>query len=182
MRKPAGFKGSFYRPNLRIGCRKKGDGETRREVLALVREREEIGRAGRDGMPSDCILFYSWADVKLHERFLDDIDDPDLFHAKRRATVDLFELVESGGCRHQGPLHHFGEAMDRCGEFCDRCTGEDVGARGLPAYVIFHDRTLREVAERRPRTLDQMLEVPGVGPAKLERYGGAFLDELDKDG
>ena len=53
-------------------------------------------------------------------------------------------------------------------------------ARDLPAYVIFHDRTLREMAERRPRTRDELLEVSGVGPAKLERYGGAFLEELTR--
>jgi ATP-dependent DNA helicase RecQ len=330
MRKPAGFKGSFFRPNLRIGCRKKGEGDTRREILALVREREgesgivyclsrktvesttaylrangvralpyhagladdvraknqedfrrdrcdvvvatiafgmgidkpdvrfvihrdmpkdveswyqEIGRAGRDGLPSDCLLFYSWADVKLHERFLDDIDDPDLFHEKRRATVELFEMVERGGCRHQALVRHFDEAMEPCGDACDSCTGEDVGeraaaaiargprvrsgrrgraalldeaglprvapradalsvaadpvseerflrlrelrkrladARDLPAYVVFHDRTLREMAQRRPRTLDELLDVPGVGPAKLERYGAAFLEELTR--
>jgi ATP-dependent DNA helicase RecQ len=45
MRKPAGFKGSFFRENLRIGCRKKGSGETRREILALVRR-----RAGETGI------------------------------------------------------------------------------------------------------------------------------------
>src|SRR5690606_29773391 len=44
MRKPAGYKGSFFRPNLRIGCRKKGAGDTRREILALVRE--HAGDAG----------------------------------------------------------------------------------------------------------------------------------------
>src|SRR6185436_55629 len=54
-------------------------------------------------------------------------------------------------------------------------------ARDLPAYVIFHDRTLREMAERRPRTREELLDVPGVGPAKLERYGAAFLEELARD-
>jgi ATP-dependent DNA helicase RecQ len=37
---------------------------------------QEIGRAGRDGLPADCWLFYSWADAKLHERFLDGISGP----------------------------------------------------------------------------------------------------------
>ena len=53
--------------------------------------------------------------------------------------------------------------------------------RGVPAYVVFHDTTLREMAERRPRDRGQMLEVAGVGPVKFERYGAAFLDVL-KDG
>ena len=316
MRKPAGFKGSFFRPNLRIGCRKKGDGETRREILALVREREgesgivyclsrrtvdqttaylcangvravpyhaglpdeerarnqesfrrdevdvvvatiafgmgidkpnvrfvihrdlpkdveswyqEMGRAGRDGLPSDCLLFYSWADVKQHERFLDGIDDPDVYDAKRRGTVELFELVERGGCRHRAIVRHFDETIEPCAGSCDDCTGEDVAARAaramarrperdrtaarrgrsgdvaagpldpeaeelferlrsvrrlladrqdVPAYIVFSDAVLHEMAARRPRTPGALLAVPGVGPVKLERYGDAFLEEL----
>jgi ATP-dependent DNA helicase RecQ len=46
---------------------------------------------------------------------------------------------------------------------------------GVPPYVVFHDSTLREMAERRPLTLDQFAELPGVGNAKLERYGSPFI-------
>jgi ATP-dependent DNA helicase RecQ len=48
-------------------------------------------------------------------------------------------------------------------------------AAGVPAYVIFTDRTLIEMAERRPATLDQMAGIGGVGAVKLDRYGAAFL-------
>ena len=40
MRKPAGYKGSFFRPNLVVRCRKKGEGNTRREILALIQRHE----------------------------------------------------------------------------------------------------------------------------------------------
>ena len=53
-------------------------------------------------------------------------------------------------------------------------------AQGVPPYVIFHDRTLRDMAVRRPATLVDMLDVAGVGQAKLERYGQAFLEALDE--
>lgn len=46
---------------------------------------------------------------------------------------------------------------------------------GLPAYVVFHDATLREVAVRRPASLDELGEISGVGAAKLERYGEGVL-------
>ncbi|MHB8477242.1 MAG: DNA helicase RecQ [Steroidobacteraceae bacterium] len=46
---------------------------------------------------------------------------------------------------------------------------------GLPPYVVFHDATLREMAERRPRTLSQFADLPGVGEAKLTRYGEHFI-------
>jgi ATP-dependent DNA helicase RecQ len=46
---------------------------------------------------------------------------------------------------------------------------------GLPPYVVFHDATLREMAEHRPLTLSQFAELPGVGQAKLARYGEHFI-------
>ena len=46
---------------------------------------------------------------------------------------------------------------------------------GVPAYIIFNDRTLIEMAETRPTTLDAMAKIGGVGAKKLESYGAAFL-------
>jgi len=45
----------------------------------------------------------------------------------------------------------------------------------VPAYIVFNDKTLIEMAERRPATLDDMASVSGVGSKKLERYGQTFL-------
>jgi ATP-dependent DNA helicase RecQ len=47
---------------------------------------------------------------------------------------------------------------------------------GVPPYVIFHDSTLREMAELKPETLHALSRVTGVGQAKLERYGEAFVE------
>jgi ATP-dependent DNA helicase RecQ len=55
---------------------------------------------------------------------------------------------------------------------------EQARARGVPAYVIFPDATLRCIAEERPRTDSELLAVKGVGPAKLEAYGAALLARL----
>jgi ATP-dependent DNA helicase RecQ len=49
---------------------------------------------------------------------------------------------------------------------------------GVPPYVIFHDATLMAMLERRPRTLAELGELPGIGRHKLERYGEAFLARL----
>ena len=51
---------------------------------------------------------------------------------------------------------------------------------GVPPYVVFHDSTLREIADRRPRSLHELGEVQGVGAVKLERYGDAMLEALDQ--
>ncbi len=47
--------------------------------------------------------------------------------------------------------------------------------QGVPAYVVFHDATLREIATRRPDTTEKLLDVPGIGAAKAERYGERIL-------
>ncbi len=49
----------------------------------------------------------------------------------------------------------------------------------VPAYVVFTDRTLIEMAETHPATLDQMAKIGGVGAKKLERYGDAFLQVIN---
>ena len=49
---------------------------------------------------------------------------------------------------------------------------------GVPPFVVFSDKTLRDMAAKMPVTEDAFLEVNGVGAAKLERYGEAFMEEI----
>ncbi|PKQ10692.1 MAG: ATP-dependent DNA helicase RecQ [Alphaproteobacteria bacterium HGW-Alphaproteobacteria-1] len=51
-------------------------------------------------------------------------------------------------------------------------------AAGVPAYIVFTDRTLIEMAETRPATIDAMARIGGVGATKLERYGTVFLEVI----
>jgi ATP-dependent DNA helicase RecQ len=78
----------------------------------------------------------------------------------------------------------------------DRAAGEEDGlfdrlralrkeiadAQNVPAYIVFNDATLRAMAAARPQSAADLLDVPGVGPAKLERYGQAFLVALRESG
>jgi DNA helicase-2/ATP-dependent DNA helicase PcrA len=50
--------------------------------------------------------------------------------------------------------------------------------QGVPAYVVFNDRTIDELATMRPTTGEALLAVSGIGPAKLESYGEDLLDIL----
>ncbi len=52
---------------------------------------------------------------------------------------------------------------------------EQAKTQGVPAYVILHDKTLHELAARRPASADDLLDVPGIGQAKAERYGAEVL-------
>lgn len=58
------------------------------------------------------------------------------------------------------------------------CRKELATRQGVPPYVIFHDATLYDMLVRRPTSLAELAEVNGVGAAKLEKYGEAFLEVL----
>jgi DNA helicase-2/ATP-dependent DNA helicase PcrA len=57
---------------------------------------------------------------------------------------------------------------------------ERAKADEVPAYVVFHNSTLEEIALRAPRSRADLASVPGVGPAKLERYGAEVLSVLER--
>jgi ATP-dependent DNA helicase RecQ len=310
MRKPDGFKGSFFRPNLVITAQRKGGEnarDTRRDILGIVRRHpgqsgivycmsrrsvesfagwlsergvkaapyhaglsdeertrhqeafardemdvivatvafgmgidksnvrfvvhrdmprsveawyQEIGRAGRDGLESHCVLMYSWADVIGYDAFLGEIEEPVVREETRRKTVELFRLVDRGGCRHQALVRLFDEMLEPCGASCDVCRGTTIAdlvvdaggastgtrrsgraadtaienpelferlrvlrkqladAEGVPAYIVFSDAVLRQMAARVPRTRMDLATISGIGPVKLERYGSVFLEAI----
>ena len=189
---------------------------------------QEIGRAGRDGLDSDVVVYYSWADVIGYDSFLSGMDDPAQREDTRKKTIDLFRMLDRATCRHQAVCSYFDEVLQPCGASCDVCRGAGVeslvvhaprgkgaaalsagrsgatggslddlseaalarfqrlralrkslaDAEGVPAYIVFNDAVLRQMAERVPCDEHGLLELSGVGPAKLERYGAAFLELL----
>ena len=50
--------------------------------------------------------------------------------------------------------------------------------RRVPAYVIFHDKTLIELAKNRPQSFDEMLDITGIGETKLKKFGQTLLDVI----
>ncbi|HET7824627.1 MAG TPA: ATP-dependent DNA helicase RecQ [Anaeromyxobacter sp.] len=123
---------------------------------------QEIGRAGRDGAPSDCVLFWSWADVMGWDRLLDDAE-PDVAAAQRRQARAVYRLAEADGCRHARLVGHFGERIPPCGDACDRCTGADVLADLPPASRRERRRDRRaEDGTRSPPPADTALAEDGL--------------------
>jgi ATP-dependent DNA helicase RecQ len=56
--------------------------------------------------------------------------------------------------------------------------GAAAKEQGVPAYVIFHDATLRQIAAESPSTLAELAAISGIGETKLARYGQQVLDTL----
>ena len=61
------------------------------------------------------------------------------------------------------------------------CRQSLASEQNVPAYVIFHDKTLQEMLSCRPQTLSELLDIGGVGQTKLDRYGEQFLSVLRAD-
>ncbi len=103
---------------------------------------QEIGRAGRDGVAADCVLFYSYADVMAFDRLI--VDSPQEVQDRQRAKVrEMFGWAEGKGCRHANLVAHFGEKIASCGESCDHCAGAKIAARTpVPAKVRGEKRPL----------------------------------------
>ena len=85
---------------------------------------QEIWRAGRDGLPSECVLFYSWWDKRKHDFFIDEMPE---WKEKEKAEKKLQEIIqycELRSCRRKHLLQYFGEKSKNC-ENCDVCNNKN---------------------------------------------------------
>ncbi len=263
---PLRFRGSFFRPNLRLHVYKKGNGrETKNEILQLVQSRQgqsgiiyclsrkgveqtteflvehgvralpyhagmengrrakvqeafrrddvdvmvatvafgmgidksniryvihrdmpksiegyyqEIGRAGRDGVGSDCVLFYSWSEVLSYDRFLENISDPRLQNRFQAQSREMFNLANlSNQCRHQLLVAHFGEKISPCEKACDVCGGWDIVAQTRPHSLA---KPGRSAAAKKRDSMKAGSEDPAEEATRIEGPSEALLGRLKK--
>ncbi len=171
---------------------------------------QETGRAGRDGLPAECVLFFTYADVRKHRYFIDEMEEgPERTNTLTKLN-QVIQYGQSQACRRRQLLSYFGEGMPPgpCGG-CDVCLpkkSEEPRAiataavrsgdaelfeklrilrkrladeRRVPAYIIFGDRSLKDMAERRPFDRQAFSQVFGVGTAKMDSFADIFLEVIN---
>jgi ATP-dependent DNA helicase RecQ len=189
---------------------------------------QETGRAGRDGLPADCCLFWEKKDNGLRAFFINQIGD----YAEKERAWGRYHLmqgfVNGKQCRQKQICEYFGETVkwEGCG-VCDVCAGlppwlAAVGGAGtrerkwstspgpasggiafeaspavqlneelreflrewrrnaarqkmIAAFVVLHDTTLDELCQKRPKTMQELRAISGMGEKKCEMYGQEIL-------
>ena len=94
---------------------------------------QEIGRAGRDSLPSDCYLFYSGGDIATQEYLISQSEDKTYQELSFQKLEEMERFARSLECRHKYVLNYFGEERNdyRCRERCDVCLSKDIKERDI---------------------------------------------------
>ncbi len=99
---------------------------------------QETGRAGRDGLPSECLLLFDAADAVKLKRFIDEKPDAEERKIARQQLERMVHYAESAGCRRGDLLRYFGEELPpgTCGG-CDNCLSPRASFDGTVAAQKF---------------------------------------------
>lgn len=192
---------------------------------------QEMGRAGRDNLPSTCLMLYSKKDKGLQSYFIQSSSAKKSIKDLRWRNLEaLVSYSEAGECRHAEILTYYKDSkrITNCGH-CDVCDATSIRriqappveeklslkkqiaksqsksklqdeemtraqqenfmalkawrkekAKELdcPAFVVFSDRTLIEIAKKNPGSLSDLENIYGIGASKLEKFGWDVLAAL----
>lgn len=123
---------------------------------------QEAGRAGRDGLPADCVLLWQKKDTGLLAYFIDQVKDPAEKERSWQRYREIKRFAESSVCRHRQICLHFGETpkWDRCG-MCDICAESPEWLRG--------ERGALRVEKTRPKSIPAAAQsAQGINSELLE--------------
>ncbi|MFO0281595.1 MAG: RecQ family ATP-dependent DNA helicase [Acidobacteriota bacterium] len=169
---------------------------------------QEAGRAGRDGAPADCVLLWRNRDLPVLIHFIEQLSDEGEIRRAWQRYRDVRAYTATEDCRARLLCRHFGEEpkWEQCGQ-CDVCAGlpswltlrpqkakspppgsielavrrwrkQQAELKQVRPYQVFSDAVLRELIERRPRDLEALGRIRGIGPRTLDNFGLAILDLL----
>ncbi|MSU72629.1 MAG: DNA helicase RecQ [Opitutus sp.] len=135
---------------------------------------QETGRAGRDGLPGDCLLLFSAGDIAKQTHFLDEITDAKEQQIARAQLRQIVHYAESAGCRRAELLEYFGEKfpLDNCGA-CDNCVEPRETYDGTLVAQKFLSCVYRIVQNSRFGVgMNHTIEVlTGADTDKIRRWG-----------
>ena len=139
---------------------------------------QETGRAGRDGLPAECLLLFSPGDVAKQTQFIEEKPDPQEQQIAREQLRQMVHYAESGTCRRTELLGYFGEdfTTDNCGA-CDNCLSPRATYDGTLAAQKFLSCVYR-IRERSQFGvgLNHVVEVlTGADTDKIRRWGHTQL-------
>ncbi|NGX57391.1 MAG: ATP-dependent DNA helicase RecQ [Chlamydiae bacterium] len=100
---------------------------------------QEIGRAGRDGLPSECLLLHSGKDIILNKFFADKIEDEFERKMAHKRVQLIYNLCTSYTCRRRGLLGYFGEIYNKSScDSCDNCLndGEKIDGTEITQKIL----------------------------------------------
>lgn len=164
---------------------------------------QEIGRAGRDGLPSLCVLFFSYADVHVNRYLLEQNSKNEERLAFELGKLDaMVEYASTGSCLRQYILQYFGEqAKENCNG-CSNCCEVSLGTpalqmideqllnelrtmrlmiameEGVPSYRVLGDEVLHELANCQPMSRIALEQINGLGEQRILAYGERIIDTI----
>jgi ATP-dependent DNA helicase RecQ len=138
---------------------------------------QETGRAGRDGLPSECLMFFSYADIDKLEKFNKDKSVTERDNA-RLLLQEMTDFADFSVCRVRQVLHYFGEYMEKdCGN-CDNCIKPAVKYK-VEEEVVTALRAVLQTDERFP--IQHIAEVcAGIENDYSVSYNHTKLDVFGK--
>ena len=166
---------------------------------------QEIGRAGRDGLPSLCVLFFSYSDVHINRYLLEqNSKNEERLAIELQKLEDMVQYATTTSCFRQRILQYFGEtAKDNCNG-CSNCCEVSLGrpvlqkveaelltqlrtmrlllavAEGVPSYRILSDDVLQKLAEKQPVSMIALEQIEGLGEQQILRYGAEILQTISQ--
>ena len=145
---------------------------------SLEHYQQESGRAGRDGLEAECILFYSGGDYLIWKRILEE-NEPQMHDIGAAKLGQMYRYCSGVACRHKTIVNYFGQDLgkDSC-QACDICLGE---VAGVPDALVVAQKVLSSVLRQRERFGADYTAGVLIG-SREDRILGNHHDELSTYG